>query len=231
MLRSDAKPLSTRAIFARLEVMRRKRLIVVLVICLSLLALTPFALRLYTDWRYRQHIYRVDEVPARRVAIVFGAQVFPRGRLSPMLRDRVATGAALYHAGKVDLLLLTGDGENEIYSEPDAMARYARQLGVPDEAIVLDPGGFRTYDSCYRARDVFAVNSAILVTQEFHLDRALLLCNTLGVDAVGVAADYQTLRGYGERHTRASQLREIPATTLAFLDLIRRPVPAANLHD
>jgi SanA protein len=173
----------------------------------------------------RDRIYTIQNVPERRVAIIFGALVFEDGRLSHMLADRVATGADLYHAGKADVLLLTGDNRFVTYNEPEAMRRYALSLGVPDDAIVLDYAGRRTYDSCYRARDIFAVDEAILVTQRFHLDRALLTCNALGLDAIGVAADVQRPQGYRFSSMFYSQVREIPATTVAVLDLLRRPEP------
>lgn len=183
-------------------------------------------MRLYTLHAMQDHIYSREDVPARRVAVVFGARVFSSGRLSPMLADRVATAADLYRDGKVDALLLTGDNSQANYNEPEAMRRYARQLGVPDEALVLDYAGFRTYDSCYRARDVFQVEDAILVTQDFHLSRALLTCRSLGIDAVGVVAEIQRPRGYLTRSVIYSELREIPATALAVLDVLREPEPA-----
>jgi SanA protein len=109
------------------------------------------------------------------------------------------------------------------YNEPAAMRAYAISLGVPDEAIVLDYAGQRTYDTCYRAKAIFGVESAVLVTQAFHLPRALYLCNALGVDAVGVEADKRTYR-------RISQffwnVRELGATVAALLDVhVLRPLP------
>ncbi|MEP7293410.1 MAG: ElyC/SanA/YdcF family protein, partial [Chloroflexota bacterium] len=135
------------------------------------------ALRGYSAWMARDAIYTLDSVPQRPVALVFGAEVYANGSLSAMLQDRVAMGAELYHTGKVRALLLSGDNHIDSYNEPEAMRQVALSLGVPDEAIVLDYAGFRTYDSCYRARDIFQVDSAILVSQSFHLDRALLICN------------------------------------------------------
>jgi SanA protein len=190
-----------------------------------ILASTPLAMRAYTDWRYGDDIYTLEDVPARRVAIIFGARVMPDGRLSAMLRDRVAAGAALYHAGKADILLMSGDNHDETYDEPGAMRRYALQLGVPESAIILDPLGLRTYDSCYRAEAVFDIDAAILVTQNFHLDRALMLCQTLGIDAVGVPADYLRPQGYRPRTINWLRLREVAATTMAYIDVVRRPTP------
>ncbi len=107
----------------------------------------------------------------------------------PALYDRVATAVDLYQRGLVNKLLLTGDNRFVNYNEPEAMRRTAVKLGVPDEDLVLDYAGRRTYDSCYRAREIFGVNRAILVTQAFHLDRALYLCDAFGIDSVGVVAD------------------------------------------
>ncbi len=195
------------------------------VLIILLPVLIGLALRGYTALRARDRIYTIQTVPERRVAIVFGALVHRSGRLSHMLADRVATGADLYHAGKVDVLLLTGDNRIATYNEPEAMRSYARALGVPDSALVLDYAGRRTYDSCYRAHAIFHVDDAILVTQRFHLDRALLTCSELGIESLGVAADSQRPQGYSPRSMFFSQTREFPATVAAVIDLIRRPEP------
>lgn len=137
--------------------------------------------------------FSAAEVPARRVAIVFGAGI-RNGQPSPVLRDRVQTAANLYFSGKVEKILMSGDNRFVDYNEPEAMRQYAITLGVPDTDIVLDYAGRRTYDTCYRARDIFQLDSVILVTQDFHLPRAIYLCNMLGVDGVGVPADIQYYR-------------------------------------
>lgn len=208
--------------FSRLVRQPARRSLIVTALLLPVAAILP---RVYAVIEARHRIYTVKNVPAHRVAIIFGAQVYPDGRLSDMLADRVATGAALYRAGKADVLLMTGDNHVASYNEPEAMRRYALKLGVPDDAIVPDYAGFRTYDSCYRARDIFRVDSAILVTQRFHLDRALLTCRRLGVEAVGVAADAVRPEGYNRRDLAFSQMREFPATAVTALDLLlhRRP--------
>jgi len=137
--------------------------------------------------------FSAADVPARRAAIVFGAGI-RNGQPSPVLRDRVQTAANLYFSGKVEKILMSGDNRFVDYNEPEAMRRYAITLGVPDADIVLDYAGRRTYDTCYRARDIFQLDSVILVTQDFHLPRAIYLCNMLGVDGVGVPADIQYYR-------------------------------------
>lgn len=202
-----------------------RRLLMMVLVAVGAAGIVGVGPRLVAMLYAGNRVYSVDDVPARRVAIVFGAKVFPSGRPSPMLADRVETGADLYHAGKVDVLLMTGDNSVVHYNEPAAMRRLALSLGVPDDAIVLDYAGFRTYDSCYRAREIFAVDSAILVTQAFHLDRALLTCNGLGIDAVGVAADVQRPAGYALKSLIFSHVREFPATTVALADLLLKPRP------
>ncbi len=128
------------------------------------------------------------DVPQKDVAMVFGARVYSNGDLSPYLQWRVQTAVKLYDAHRVKKLLMTGDNSRKRYNEPVAMQRYAMQLGVPKDDIVLDYAGFSTYESCYRARDIFAVKSAILVTQGYHLPRAVVTCKSFGLDVVGVDA-------------------------------------------
>jgi SanA protein len=168
-------------------------------------------------------IYPIADVPAKKVAIVFGAGLQRDGSPTPILQDRVETAAALYFDGKVEKLLMSGDNRYVSYNEPGAMRRYAIKLGVPDQAIVLDFAGRRTYDTCFRAGTIFDVKDAILVTQSFHLPRALLTCNLLGVRAVGVSSDQ---RAHTLNHLIYWNLRELPATLTAFWDvLITHPQP------
>jgi len=186
------------------------------------------SVRVYSAGAARDQIYTLDAVPARPVAIVFGAWVRPNGRPSAMLADRVRMGVNLYNAGRVKVLLLTGDNSIEPYNEPEAMRQYALTLGVPDTALVLDYAGFRTYDSCYRAKAIFQVDQAILVTQAFHLDRALLTCNGLGVNAVGVAADTVRPTGYARSSLIVSTVRELPST--AFTEKTREAPAFRPIH-
>lgn len=166
--------------------------------------------------------YTESAVPARRVAIVFGAGLWRDGSPTPILQDRVETGARLYFAGKIEKLLMSGDNSHVEYNEPEAMRQYALKLGVPDADIVLDFAGRRTYDSCYRAQEIFRVKEAILITQKFHLARALFLCNALGLDGVGVEANN---RIYRKTSLFLWNFRELPATFTAFADILIRPQP------
>ena len=133
--------------------------------------------------------FAMDNVPAERVAIVFGAGLRYDGTPTAILKDRVETAVQLHQQGKVDKLLMSGDNRVAEYNEPEAMRQYALELGIPEEDIVLDYAGRRTYDTCYRANAIFQVQSAILVTQSFHLPRALFLCNWFGVESTGVKAN------------------------------------------
>lgn len=186
-------------------------------------ALIPILARLITGIYAASRVYSVADVPARRVAIVFGAGLWRDGSPTPILQDRVATAAALYFAGKVEKLLLSGDNRFANYNEPEAMRRYAVSLGVPNEALVLDYAGRRTYDTCYRAATIFGVKEAILVTQAFHLPRAIYLCNHLGVDGIGVQADQRVYRRSSMAYWT---LRELLATVNALWEVhVTRPLP------
>jgi SanA protein len=182
----------------------------------------PLLLRAWTDQRYQGNIHdQVADVPAQPAAIVFGAGYLPSGRLSNALADRMDTAIDLYEAGKVNKLLLTGDNRRADYNEPAAMARYAEARGIPAGDLVLDYAGRRTYDSCYRAGEIFGLEQAVLVTQAFHLPRALLTCDRLGLEVVGVSADRH-------RYIRSLwyEIRELAALTRAWLDLnLVKPLP------
>lgn len=134
----------------------------------------------------------ITEIPSEnppRIAIVLGAKVHNDGKLSDALDDRVTTAVELYRAGRVKKLLMSGDNPNADYDEPTAMKAAAVKLGVPETDVVLDFAGRRTYDTCYRAKEIFEVQKAIIVTQEFHQARTLYLCNNLGVDSIGMTAN------------------------------------------
>ncbi len=147
---------------------------------------------------------RPAQAPQAQVAIVLGARVQPDGRMSAMLADRVSTGARLYLAGKVEKVLASGDHGTRGYDEVNAMRRGLLDAGVPDRDIFTDHAGFDTWSSMVRAQKVFGVESALVVTQGFHLPRAVWLGKRAGLDVHGVSSD---LRGYG-RQNRRSSVRE-----------------------
>jgi SanA protein len=195
----------------------------------SLLILAIFGLlvllvpRLITGLYAHGRVYAASEVPKRRVAIVFGAGLWRDGSPTPVLADRVTTAANLYFAGKVEKILMSGDNRFVDYNEPEAMRQKALSLGVPNDAIVLDYAGRRSYDTCYRAKAIFKVDQAILVTQAFHMPRVIYLCNRLGVEAVGVESD---LRIYRKSSVLIWNARELPGTIAALWDVnVSHPIP------
>jgi SanA protein len=200
------------------------RALVRLSLTLGLFSLIGLLLpRLVTAIYASARTFPSDQAPSRPVVIVFGAGLTRDGHPTAVLRDRVETAARLYFDGKTEKLLMSGDNRVVEYNEPEAMRQYAIGLGVPDEDIVLDYAGRRTYDTCYRAKAIFGVDRAILVTQDFHLPRALYLCNALGVESVGVKAD----NFYYRKLSRAYwQVRELFATFGAVVDVqIAKPLP------
>jgi SanA protein len=148
------------------------------------------------------------------VAIVLGASVNNDGTPSDALQDRIQTAANLYHAGTVRALLLTGDDGRNERNEIQPMVRAAREAGVPERDLLIDGEGYRTYESCKRAVNIFHITHAIVVTQRFHLGRALFLCNHLGMSADGFTAD--------RRHYVRSTFfwsRDLLASVKAFWDV------------
>ena len=203
-----------------------KHLFITLFLLGALDTITVIAFNLINHATYAARMYPSPaDVPsdAPRIAIVFGAGLNRSGGPTPVLYDRVATAVDLYQRGLVDKLLLTGDNRFENYNEPEAMRQTALQLGVPDRDLVLDYAGRRTYDSCYRAREIFGVERAILVTQAFHLDRAMYLCASFGIDTIGVMADR---RDYATSSETWWSIREAAATVAAWLDVnVLKPTP------
>jgi vancomycin permeability regulator SanA len=141
------------------------------------------------DRQARGHLYTVEAVPEAPVALVLGALVDPDGTPSPFLAARLAIAQRLYETGKAKVLLLSGDNSRPDYDEPSAMRTWLVRHGVPARKVVLDYAGFDTYDSCARAIRIFGVRRAIVVTQTYHLTRAVALCRHVGIDASGVGDD------------------------------------------
>ena len=153
--------------------------------------------------------------------LVLGCGIRSDGKPSHMLQDRLDVAIAAYQMGLAPKLLMSGDHGREHYDEVNAMKDYAISKGVPSEDIFMDHAGFSTYESIFRARDVFAADKISIVTQEYHLYRALHVANALGLEAYGVAADYHTYVGQAYR-----ELREILARNKDFATSILKPEPA-----
>jgi SanA protein len=162
-------------------------------------------LNLYVAERSGDQTADVAKVPRAQTAIVLGAGLNRNGSMSGMLADRVHQAAALYQAGKVDRILVSGDHHTWGYDEPGTMRHALQQAGVPDQAIFTDHAGFDTWSTMERARKVFDVRSAVVITQGFHMDRALYLAHAAGLDATGLTADLHT---WG-RQSQISEVREV----------------------
>jgi SanA protein len=158
--------------------------------------------------------------PRPRVAIVFGAAVY-QDDLSRILEDRVKMAITLYKTGKVDRILVSGDNRTPEYNEPKAMAEYLISHAVDPKDVVIDYAGRSTYETCKRAKEIFIVQQAVLITQRTHISRALYLAHNLGLESVGVIADQQN---YGSE-TSYQQLREVGASLKAFLNIHFFPPP------
>lgn len=163
-------------------------------------------------------------IPAHRVGLVFGAGIAPDGRLSPMLADRMDAAIALYQAGQIHKLLLSGDNSRAEYDEVSAMRGYALARGVVAADITLDYAGFSTYESCYRAGAIFGLHDAVVITQRFHLARALYTCEHLGLAVDGYGSP--DVGKYPVRVMGPYLLREARATLKALWEVhITRPLP------
>ena len=164
------------------------RIATYLIILLLLFAVLP------GGWVYLQpqgSIHEVaSDVPAAPIAIVFGAGLQRNGEPSALLADRIDAAVELYKRGKVSRLLMTGDNREASYDEPGAMRRYAIERGIPAERIDFDQLGLRTHDSIVRARGIFGITRAVLVTQRYHLPRALYLADAFGIEASGYVAGH-----------------------------------------
>jgi SanA protein len=203
----------------------RLLLIVILIVGLSLLYV-HFQVHGYDD-RIITNASGLDtrDWPSPRVAVVFGASVYGNGDLSPILADRVETAIELYRARKVDRILVSGDARHRSYNEPKAMFEYLVNHSVASKDVIVDTSGRSTYETCLRAKEAFGLKRAVLVSQGFHLSRALYIANQLGLDAVGMAGDMRT-----EQEIDYQGVREWAAELKAYVNLHFLP-PAASLED
>ena len=148
--------------------------------------------------------------------LVLGCYVHENGNPSGMLHDRLRMGVELYEAGVAPKLLMTGDHGQVNYDEVDAMKRFAVDAGIASENVFMDHVGFSTYESMYRARDVFQAKKIVIVTQEYHLYRAIFIAESLGMEAYGVSADYRSYSGQTKRDVREVLARVKDAFSCLF---------------
>ena len=162
------------------------------------------------------------------VAIVLGAAVHADGQPSPWLAHRLDVAADLYTSGRVEAILVSGDNRRAGYDEPTVMRRYLLSQGIPDQAVAVDYAGFDTYDTCVRARRVFGIERALLVTQDFHEPRAVAICRSVGVDVDGVGDSRARSDRIG---WMVSWMRERPAAIKAVIDVVARRDPTLGRRE
>jgi SanA protein len=177
------------------------------------------ALYLYIEYTTKSYVYdSLDAIPKTQVALVLGASVSSDGVLSAVLKERADEAIALYQAGKVSKILVTGDNATLSHDEVDPVGKYMVSEGIPMSDIFLDHAGFDTYSSMYRARDVFDVTSMTIVSQPFHLPRSVFIARSLGLTAYAAPA------GKGELYLE-NTVREVPASVKALYDILFSRVP------
>lgn len=166
----------------------------------------------YVRWYSSDYIeYSLENVPPVPVAIVLGAAVASGGP-TLVLSDRITTAVSLYESHKVEKIMVSGDDTKRGYREAAPMKKALIEKGVPEESIIVDPNGIDTYSTMYNARYIYNISQAVVVTQNFHLPRAIFLARSLGIDAYGISADKR-------EYTLRNSFREIFANIKAFLDL------------
>ena len=197
----------------------RDRWVVVAIVAIPTLVATPWAVvRVSTA----SSTHPAEASFARAdAAVVLGARVYADGRPSRFLRERIEVGVRLYLDGTVDRLIMSGDGDDSSgFGEPSVMRQVAEDMGVPPEAIVEDPLGVDTYSSCVNARDTFGATSVIMVSQEFHVPRAVWVCDQIGLDAQGAYPPQRLTKS-----TVVGHVREVAADAKAMIDVMRGRIP------
>ena len=200
-----------------------KRILIVF-LCLAIVGVTSlFIINGHVKSSGKDRILTVEkaaELDDVDCIIVLGCQVKDDGSLSHMLRDRLMRALEVYEVGAAPKLLMSGDHGREDYDEVGAMKNYAIENGVPSENVFMDHAGFSTYETVYRAKEIFEADKVIIVTQEYHLYRALYIAEQLGVDAYGVSSDLNTYAGQSMRN-----FREVLARCKDFAMCIFKPEP------
>ena len=171
-----------------------KKAVCIVIILLAVLGTGFLAINHYVERIGAKYIYSAQDVPSADTVLILGAYVLPDGTLSTMLKDRVTVGYELYDNSKAPKIIVSGDHGRQDYDEVNTMKDFLKSKGVTGEDIFMDHAGFSTYESLYRARDIFQVKKVIIVTQRYHLLRAIFIARELGLEAYGVSSD---LHDYG----------------------------------
>ena len=201
---------------------RCKKYLKALSLLLILAAGLAWGINFYIQQTTKEQIFTAEQVPPGDYdcILILGCGVLPNGEPTAMLNDRLLKGLELYEAETAPKIIVSGDHGSAEYDEVNAMKSFLTDKGVPSEDIFMDHAGFSTYESIYRARDIFEAEKIIIVTQEYHLYRALYLAQSLDLQAVGVSADLRPYRGQAYR-----ELREIAARDKDFFYALIQPEP------
>ena len=201
---------------------KKKRVLRTLAVLMLLSVLVPLATSYYVMASTEDQIITLEDAADLNAdtILVLGARVWDNGQPSGILKDRINTGVDLYEAGASERLLMSGDHGQDEYDEVNAMKDFAIEQGVAPAVIFMDHAGFSTYESLYRARDIFQVKTVVIVTQTYHLYRALYIARALGLDAYGVSCDRRDYNPY-----ILFSVREIFARCKDFLYSIVQPLP------
>jgi len=200
-----------------------KKFIKFILICACAALLLAGLSRLVMVMSAKDKTFDVASVPPAQVALVPGAGITADDRPTLALRDRIDEAIELYRAGKVQKILMSGDNSSIYYNEPGAMTNYAIEQGIPESDIVQDYAGRRTYDTCYRAKEIFGLESVIVTTQQYHLSRMVFLCDQLGLNTSGVPVKQSE---YLLNRYMMWNVREVLATVAAYIDIyILKPEP------
>ena len=201
-----------------------KRIFWILVALILGMTVCIFGVNAYVVAKTKKRITKVEECindsKSNDAIIVLGAGIRPDGSLTPMLQERLDMGIKLYQQGVADCIIVSGDHGRKHYDEVNAMKDYTIEKGVPSERVFMDHAGFSTYETMYRARDIFEVKTAVVVTQEYHMYRSLYIAEKLGLDVKGVPCDTQKYQGAFYRWAR-----EVLARNKDFVKAIIKPKP------
>ena len=202
---------------------KTKKILIALLVVVLLVGLCVLGINLYVKNSVSDRIVTVEKAKDLNAdcIIVLGAGLRPDGNPTWMLEDRIKVGDELYKNHAAPKIIMSGDHGRESYDEVNAMKKYAKSEGVPSKDIFMDHAGFETYDTMYRARDVFGAKKVIIVTQKYHLYRAMYAAKKLGLDAYGVSA---TKRKYDNKQW-IRDMREWLARVKIFGKCIAKPKP------
>ena len=205
----------------------KKRILIIILVILMLISVTGvllvFGVNAYVKGSSRDYIITPEQAVALKdvdCIIVLGCLVKNNGEPSDMLSDRIQRGIELYNQGASPKIIMSGDHGTVEYDEVNTMKQIAVESGIPSSDVFMDHAGFSTYESIYRAKEIFGAEKIIIVTQEYHLYRALYIARALGIEAYGVDADYRTYWGQAKR-----DLREVLARCKDFATVIFKPEP------